>query len=619
VEAALPVNIVPMLHREFHRRPTPRAQYRFPQSEPSSCRDGQSWVSTHSFYRVNPTHGKLIMGAAKSTRDRKAPPCESVKRKNTGFEGEATTETEDYVTAEEQENDMYHDRNGSSPSSHALDNPARVIFIQVREPRLQALLDVEDVNEDDSNLTGIPPDRPAEAFLDLKCWLAQGCMPSNTEYTDWLLKCVDSEYAFSFLLECWQGKGRFRRDKWKVAQRTGDCWSFETLDADEYESAKDRAYNMLHSWLGQEDAGSTSTTVSDLWHAAEKALPLFHECLEEAEGLDRCNPELDVSRNKVGYIRRAAWIANTEASREVKDAIGDELLLFLTVYELLRDLKREDEESDSESEWSNGSKSDGEPSQNRRVLMAPSGKSGELPPTIKSCNPTPSEVVSSSEDDDDEFVPSDDSNECGESVCAISTRVHCQGRGGRFKAIALMDILLSNATSDRWEPDLDVDLLKTVVNALGASEENPLNRKIVLPALSKVLSYWACRYSEFDEDHSDLIRADIVPSLQALKKTWANEVPSEELNSRSNQNRPTKRSRRARSRDGPTHAHHLRSEKAGAFTSLKDCASSFPASVVICEDAINALTHCIETLTWMLDEKCLEWMLEDEWRPETTY
>lgn len=48
----------------------------------------------------------------------------------------------------------------------------------------------------------------------------------------------------------------------------------------------------------------------------EKALPLFHDCLQEAENLDRLNPRLDVSREKVGKCRSAVWAAYAEASRE---------------------------------------------------------------------------------------------------------------------------------------------------------------------------------------------------------------------------------------------------------------------------------------------------------------
>lgn len=421
-------------------------------------------------------------------------------------------------------------------------------------------------------------------------------------------------------------QGRFERNRWKVAKLSNDQWAFETLDQESYESAQDRAYRMLHRWLREEDEYSASPTKSDVWHACmdAKALPLFHDCLREGEELDRCNPDLDVSGEKMEYVRRAAWIANAHASREVKDAVGDELLLFLIVYELLRDLKRDGEESDCKAEWSDDSEvcsttSDEESFNTRTFLRNTNGKRGGLLP-IGKCDESSvrnDDKLDTHSEDGDELMLSDDSNECDESIGTISTRVNCQGRGARFKAIVLMDILLSNAASDQWEPDLDVDLMKMIVEALGASQNHPLNKKIVLPALSKVLTYWACRPSDFDEDHWDILRSDILPALQAFQKDWADELQSGALTSVSHQKRPAKRARRsARNWKDLKHLHHLRSEKTEAFSSLKECASTFPAAPSNEDGAANALSQCIETLTWMMDEKCLEWMMGEEWRPE---
>lgn len=364
-------------------------------------------------------------------------------------------------------------------------------------------------------------------------------------------------------------------------------YHFEILGEDEYESAKDRAYCMLHNWLQEESSND--------WQVGEMALPLFHECLREAENLDRLNPHLDVSREKVGKCRSAVWAAYPDESRQVKDSIGDELILLLIVYELLRDLKREEDVHGIESDSSDGTSSiisHEYQDHDRKAVLA------DL------VNDHNDEVMSSS--DDSSYV-------CDGSVSTISTRVPCQGRGARFKAIALMNILLSNTIADQWEPDFDVDLLQMIVGTLGAGTDNPLNGKVVLPALSKVLSYWACRPSDFDDDHWDIL-VEILPALQQLKGEW-----HEDLSDTVDQKRPKKRARRASEiQKDPNHLRHTRSEKSEAFSMLKKCASSFPTVLPCGTGAAKELAKCIETLTWMLDEKCLEWMMDGEWRPEIT-
>lgn len=291
-----------------------------------------------------------------------------------------------------------------------------------------------------------------------------------------------------------------------------------------------------------------------------------------------------------------------------KDKVGDELLLLLIVYELLRDLKREDSESDIESESSDGSVADCTTSDEDQVH----GKKAFQLPKERNDKQVLTDLVN-----DEAMSSSDDSSyACDGSVSTISTRVPCEGRGARFKAIALMDILLSNTTSDQWEPDFDVYLLQMIVEALGAGTDNPLNMKVILPALSKVLSYWACRPSDFDDDHWDILR-EILPALEALKGKWSEVLPSDAVD----QTRPKKRARRAtrsQKQKDPNHLHHLRSEKVDALSTLKKCASSFPAVPPNRTGAASDLTNCIETLTWVLDEKCLEWMLDSEWRPEMT-
>mmetsp|Transcript_6261 Transcript_6261/g.11406 ORF Transcript_6261/g.11406 Transcript_6261/m.11406 type:complete len:542 (+) Transcript_6261:146-1771(+) len=454
-----------------------------------------------------------------------------------------------------------------------------------------------------------PPPRPAEAFLDLECWFEHGCKPYNPEYMDWLRKCIDSEYAYFCLLECWQGRGRFQQDKWKVANIVNGRHTVDVLDEQEFEEARDRACSMLHVWL-QEEENNHDCTLS--WQAMEMALPLFRKCLEETKKLDRLRPHLDVSREKVATCRKEVWAAYEEESREVKDLVGDELLLMLIVYELLQDLKRDTEDDDSEIEFESSADdssimhntaSDEETFHDNTVLVLPHFESSDSPNLVN--------------DDSEKAMSSTDDSYC---VSAISTRVPCQGRGSRSKAIILMDILLSNTISEQWEPDLDVDLLKMAIKALGA-DSHPMNRKVVLPAILKVLSYWACRPGDFDEDHWEIFRLEILPALQASQKKCPKDPLSGGVSQE--QERPKKRTRRAtrafsQGPNDPNHCRHLRSEATAALLKLKECALSFPVVSPNDVGASRDLTNCIETLTWMLDEKCIAWMMDSEWRPERT-
>lgn len=460
-------------------------------------------------------------------------------------------------------------------------------------------------NVGDNPIPPPPPPRPAEAFLDLECWFEHGCKPSNSEYMDWLGKCVDNEYAFICLLECWQGRGRFQQDQWKVAIMENGRHTIETLDENEYEEARDRAYSMLHGWL-QENGDCTVA-----WHVVEKALPLFRWCLKETQELDRLYPHHDVSREKVAMCRKEVWATYEEESRQVKDLVGDELLLMLIVYELLQDLKR-DEEDESETECESSDESipmhyaisKEEAFHDNKVLLLSHYESIDSPNFVH--------------DDSDEATSSTNDSYC---VSAISTRVPYQGRGARFKAIILMDILLSNTISERWEPDLDVDLLKMTVKAIAAyTDSTAMNRKVVISAILKVLSYWACHPGDFDEDHWEIFRLEILPALQALKE----KCPEDPLSGGvlQDQERPKKRARRAtRSVQGPNdpnHLRHLRSETAAALSKLKECALSFPVVPPNGGGTSSDLTNCIKTLTWMLDEKCIAWMMDSGWRPEMT-
>ena len=381
--------------------------------------------------------------------------------------------------------------------------------------------------------------------------------------------------------------------------------TIDTLDENEYEEARDRAYSMLHDWLQEKE--NDDRTVA--WQAVEMALPLFRKCLQETQELDRLYPHLDVSREKVAKCRKEVWAAYEEESREVKDLVGDELLLMLIVYELLQDLKRdENDESEMEGESSDDSIIphntiiDEKVHHYNKILLLPHHESSDLPNLVN--------------DDSDKAMSSTDDSYC---VSALSTRVPCQGRGGRFKALVLMDILLGNTISEKWEPDLDVDLLKMAVKAFGA-DCNPLNRKVVLPAILKVLSYWACRPGDFDEDHWEIFRLEILPALQASKEKCPEDpLPGGVLQ---DQQRPKKRARRAtRTAQGPNdpnHCRHLRSETTAALLRLKECALSFPVVPPNGGETSRDLTNCIETLTWMLDEKCIAWVMDSEWRPERT-